>query len=133
MIGLDTNVLVRYVTQDDPAQSRLVARTLDARVTLEQPGFVCIVTVIELVWVLQAHYSASREDIAVAIEELLSDARFRVQHESAVWRALDEFSLTSSTDFADALIAALGQEQGCKTTLTFDKKAARIPGMELLK
>ena len=132
MIGLDTNVLVRYVTQDDSAQSRLVARTLDARVTPEQPGFISIVTATELVWVLQANYGATRADISMTMDELLSDARFIIQHESALWRALDEFGRSASTDFADALICALGQEKGCAMTLTFDKKAARIEGVELI-
>ena len=133
MIGLDTNVLVRYITQDDPAQSRLVSRVLDERVTQDDPGFVSVATVLELVWVLQSHYEASREDIFMSLEELLTDARFAVQHEGAVWRALDEFELAGSTDFSDALIAALGLEGGCDATLTFDKKASRIEGMELLR
>lgn len=132
MIGLDTNVLVRYVTQDDPAQARIVARTLDTRITAEHPGFISIATAIELVWVLQANYGASRADISMTMDEFLSDARFIVQHESALWRALDEYGLNASSDFADALIAALGQERGCTSTLTFDKKAARIPGMALI-
>ena len=132
MIGLDTNVLVRYVTQDDPAQSRIVAKTLDTRITLEHPGFISIATAIELVWVLQTNYGASRADISTTLDEFLSDARFILQHEGALWRALEEFGRNTSTDFADVLVCALGQEKGCTSTLTFDKKAARIEGMELI-
>ena len=133
MIGLDTNLLVRYVTQDDAVQSRRVSRALDQRLSVRQPGFVSIVALTELVWVLQGRFGATRAEICATLEELLTDERFRVQHEGAVWRALDEFELSTRADFADALIAALGQEQGCTSTLTFDRRASRIPGMELLK
>ena len=132
MIGIDTNVLVRYITQDDPAQAALARRFVEKTISPERPGHVSLVVLAEMVWVLRTRYSASRGEIADAVEELLADPRLCLQEEDAVWRAVDEYEL-ESVDFADALIAAIDREQGCTHTVTFDKAALRIAGMTLLQ
>lgn len=132
MIGIDTNVLVRYITQDDPAQAALARRFVEKTISPERPGHVSLVVLAELVWVLRTRYGASRGEIVGAVEELLADPRLCLQEEDAVWRAVDEYEL-ESVDFADALIAAIDREQGCTHTVTFDKAALRIAGMTLLQ
>ena len=131
MIGVDTNVLVRYFTQDDPKQFARVRRFLEGRLREDSPGHVSLVVLTELVWVLVSRYSASRGEVVLVVEELLADSRLRVQDAMAVWAAVDEFEATSA-DFADALIVAVDREHGCERTVTLDRRAARIEGMELL-
>ena len=132
MIGIDTNVLVRYITQDDPVQAALARRFVERTISPERCGHVSLVVLAELVWVLRTRYGASRDEIASAVEELLADPRLCVQEEDAVWRAVDEYDL-EGVDFADALIAAIDREQGCTHTVTFDKAALKIAGMTLLQ
>lgn len=131
MIGIDTHVLVRYFTQDDSKQFALVRRFLKERLHEDAPGHVSLVVLAELVWVLISRYSASRDEIVAVLEGLLADSRLRVQDAMAVWAAVDEFEATS-VDFADALIVAVDREHGSERTVTLDRRAARIEGMELL-
>lgn len=131
LIGIDTNVLVRYFTQDDTKPFAPVRRFLEKRLHEDAPGHVSLVVLAELVWVLVSRYSASRNEVVAVLEELLADSRLRVQDAMAVWAAVDEFEATS-VDFADALIVAVDREHGCERTVTLDRRAARIEGMELL-
>ena len=130
MIGLDTNVLVRYLAQDDPVQSRKSTQLIE-RLTEADPGFIGIVTVVEAVWVLDRAYGLPAEDIAASVERMLQTAVFVVEGEQEVFGALVALRDGRGT-FADALIGALGAKAGCSRTLTFDRKAARLPGFELL-
>ena len=131
MIGIDTNVLVRYFAQDDPLQGQLAKRFMERRITSEQPGFISLVVLAELTWVLRSRYKATRVELIQVVEQLLAHEHLEVQEANAVWLALDEYD-QSGADFADALIAALGVRRGCQQTVTFDAKATRITGMELL-
>jgi predicted nucleic-acid-binding protein len=112
MTGLDTNVLVRFLVQDDVAQAK-AAQDLMATFTEAEPGFICREVLIELVWVLERAYALPRPDIdcaAVAVD------RYR----------------KGGPGFADQMIALAGQEADCQATVTFDRKAAGLPGMSLL-
>lgn len=131
MIGLDTNVLVRYIMQDDPRQSPK-ASTLIEGLNNEEPGFITVVTVIELVWVLSSCYSLSRDQLAQAIDAILRTKELIVDHADQVVRALRTFR-SSSADFADCLIACIGANAGCSRTVTFDKGAASAAGMALIR
>jgi predicted nucleic-acid-binding protein len=131
LIGLDTNILVRYFTHDDARQTPLAIRLVDEQLDPAQPGHVSLVTLVELVWVLRTGYGAERETVADIVNRLLADARFVMQEPSSVWAALDAY-LNAPVDFADALIAALDRDAGCIETLTFDRGAARISGVRLL-
>lgn len=130
MIGLDTNILVRYLAQDDPVQSLHATEIIERRLTGDQPGFISLVTMAETVWVLDKVYGMSEVEIASAIERMLQADTFLVQNEQEVFTAAMVLKTLRGT-FSDALIAALGQWVGCSSTLTFDKKAARIQGFEL--
>jgi predicted nucleic-acid-binding protein len=130
MIGIDSNVLVRYLAQDDARQSAQASRWMES-FTAQAPGFVSILTLAETLWVLQDLYARNRDDIAVVVEALLQTAGVIVQMPDLVWQALRGFE-SSRADFADHLIERIGAAAGCTSTLTFDKVAARDAGMRLV-
>ena len=131
MIGIDTNVLLRYLTQDDARQSALAARFIDRQLTTADPGHVSLVVLAELLWVLATRFRASRAEMIAVVTELLSDPRFAVQDERAVWLAV-ELAEKVVIDLPEALIAFVNRTHGCERTVTFDVGASRIPGMTLL-
>ena len=130
MIGLDTNVLVRYLTQDDPIQSLKATEIIDRRLTEGNPGFVSIVAMVETVWVLDHAYNLAAHEIAAAVEGMLQADVLVVEYEQEVFTAMIALK-EGQGSFADAIIAALGAKAGCSCTLTFDHKALRLPGFEL--
>jgi predicted nucleic-acid-binding protein len=130
MIGLDTNILVRYLTQDDPVQSLKAVEIIERRLTEENPGFVSIVAMVEIVWVLDRAYHLAAHEIAAAIERMLQADVLVVENEQEVFNAMIALKGGQGL-FADAVIAALGARMGCSYTLTFDRKASRLPGFKL--
>jgi predicted nucleic-acid-binding protein len=131
MKGLDTNVLIRYLTQDDPVQSPRATETIDKRFTQESPGFISLVTMAETVWVLDSVYGLPDGEIADTVERILQADTLAVQNEQQVFTAMVALR-RGWGGFSDALIAALGAWAGCDGTLTFDKKALRLPGFEMV-
>ena len=131
MIGLDTNILVRYLVQDDPAQSAKANEILEHRLTEKNPGFVSVVAMVETVWVLDRGYGFTAQEIATAVERLLQIEVLVVENEQEVFSAMVELKQGRGS-FADALIAELGARVGCTRTLTFDQKAVRLSGFELV-
>jgi predicted nucleic-acid-binding protein len=130
MIGLDTNVLVRYLAQDDPVQSRRATEIIEGRLTDRNPGFVSVVAMAETVWVLDRAYGLSDEEIVAAIERMLQVDVLVVENEQEVFAATTALE-EGLGSFADALIGALGAKAGCSATLTFDRRALRLPDFEL--
>lgn len=130
MIGLDTNVVLRFVVQDDPAQAS-VARKLFDSFSDQEPGFIASVVVVELVWVLESRYDANRDEISRVIETLLRSRELVVEQADLVWQALRRFTV-GRADFADFLIERCAFAAGCEHTMTFDRNAATSAGMELL-
>ena len=124
MIGLDTNVIVRYLAQDDPVQSAAATEIFEERLSREEPGFVASVALCEVAWVLSRAYKASREMVGNALEGLLGAAELVVEHREASERALSRFR-TGAADFSDYLIGEIAKEAGAETTLSFDRKACR--------
>ena len=127
MIGLDTNVLVRYVSQDDPVQSPKATALIES-LTAEEPGFIAMVSVVELVWVLQSCYRATKSEIVAVLETLLRTRELVVERAEVMWQALRRFS-GSNADFADCLIERCAHAAECEYTVTFDSKAAKTAGM----
>jgi predicted nucleic-acid-binding protein len=125
MIGLDTNVLVRYLTQDDQGQSLRATELIERLLTEDNPGFISVVAMTETVWVLERAYRLSNVRIAEVIERLLQTAVLVVENEAEVFAAMTVLQ-EGSGSFADALIGELGDRAGCSVTLTFDQKAARL-------
>ncbi|GMU47771.1 MAG: PIN domain-containing protein [Porticoccaceae bacterium] len=132
MIGLDTNVLVRYIVRDDRAQTALADRCIEHSCSREQPGYVSHLVLAELYWVLGRGYGYPREMLGEVLATLLSSEEIKIQEAPLVRAALGDFS-TGAADFADCLIGALHQQADCETTLTFDKKAARLTTHRLLE
>jgi len=130
MIGLDTNILVRYLAQDDPIQSAKATEILEHRLTEKNLGFVSIVAMVETVWVLDRAYFLTPREIAAAIERLLQVDVLAIENEQEVFTAMVVLKQGRGS-FADALIAELGARVGCTRTLTFDRKATRLPSFEL--
>ncbi len=130
MTGLDTNILVRYLTQDDPVQSAKATEIIERRLTENLPGFVSLVAMAETVWVLDRVYKVPGEEIADSIESLLQADTLSIQNEQEVFTAMIALR-TKRASFSDALIAALGAWSGCASTLTLDRKAARLEGFQL--
>lgn len=131
MIGLDTNVLVRYFVQDDPVQSRKATVLMERHLTEQGPAFISVVALAETTWVLERIYRLKSEEIAVIIERVLQADAFVVEHEAEVASALIAL-WEGSGSFADALIGAINTQAGCSRTVTFDRKATRLPGFQLL-
>jgi len=130
VIAIDTNVLVRFLTQDDPDQGA-IARRFFARLTIDHPGFVAREVLVELVWVLERAYRYSRGEIASALEGLLAAAELEVEASDDVGAALHAYR-DQGFGFADLMVAAAGRRAGADGLVTFDRKAARLPGVELL-
>ena len=130
MIGLDTNILVRYLTQDDPLQSLQATEIIERRLTEEAPGFVSIVAMVEIVWVLERAYGLPAHRIAAAVERMLQTDVLVIENEQEVFTAMIALK-EGQGSFADCVIAGLSARAGCSCTLTFDRKAARLSGFEL--
>jgi predicted nucleic-acid-binding protein len=132
MIGVDTNVLVRYIVADDEDQTRRAGRFSGRGHFCNDPGFVSVVVLVELVWVLERTYRFSPDDeIIGAIESVLRAEPLRIDRRAEVVEALGVFQ-TKQGSFADALIETLAERAGCAHVVTFDRKAARLPGFRLL-
>jgi len=130
MIGLDTNVLVRYVAQDDPVQSAKASKLIES-LTAASPGFVSLVSVVELVWVLQTCYQSAKGEVITVLETLLRTRELTIEHADLIWQALRRFTATKA-DFADCLIERCAHAAGCEYTATFDVNAAKATGMRQL-
>jgi predicted nucleic-acid-binding protein len=130
MIGLDTNVIVRYVMQDDPKQSQKATRLIEA-LSSETPGFVPLVAVVEIAWVLTSCYDLKREQVAEAMGGILRSKEFVVDRAEQVAQALRVYK-TGSADFADCLIERGSTSAGCERTMTLDASAAKSAGMTLI-
>ena len=124
MIGLDTNVLVRYIVQDDPDQSAAAERLIEGRCTAQAPGYVSVLVLAELVWVLTSAYDYKKVAVIPVIRQLLRAAELAVEDRQTVWAALREFE-SGGAGFADYLIAHRNEARGCTRTYTFDLRAAR--------
>jgi predicted nucleic-acid-binding protein len=122
VIGLDTNVLVRYIAQDEPRQAAIATRLIE-RFTPEAPGFISTVTLVETVWVLSGAYKTPKPEIAAVIEGLLRARELVVESAETHYLALNAFQ-GAGVDYADAVIAQAGRQAGCSHTVSFDKRAA---------
>lgn len=130
MIGLDTNVLVRYIVQDDRHQAAKATRVIEAECSETRPGFVTTVVLAELVWVLDGCYGSTRAEIVAVLQRILRTKQLVVQDAEIVWKAVRSFE-TARADFADCLIERVGADHECECTFTFDKQAANA-GMRLI-
>jgi predicted nucleic-acid-binding protein len=129
MIGLDTNVVIRFLTHDDPPQTAAALRLMNT-LSAESPGFVSLVVVAEIVWVLKISYGYTKKEIEQVLDGLLRSKELIIERAEVVFQALRKFG-DSRTDLADCLIERCGHAAGCEHTFTFDRDAAGA-GMRLL-
>lgn len=132
MIGLDTNVVIRYLAQDDKKQSVVATYFIEKSLTSDLPGYINHITLCEIVWVLQRCYGVTKQQLREVIEGLLTTKQLIVENIEITWKALRAFD-ANNADFCDALIGQINIHSGCVRTVTFDKKAASLPGFDLLK
>ncbi|MBI5751465.1 MAG: type II toxin-antitoxin system VapC family toxin [Hydrogenophilales bacterium] len=128
---MGTNVLVRYIAQDEATQSARATRFIENECSASAPGFVGLIVLVEVVWVSESCYGATRAEIAEIVRRLLSIKQLVVQDAEICWQALRLFE-SGKADFADCLIERSANAAGCKRVMTFDKQASKA-GMALLK
>lgn len=131
MIGLDTNVLVRYITLDDPQQTPAAVELIDS-LSAEDPGVVSTTVLAELAWVLQAAYKFDKTAIIRAFDGLLHSKELVIEQAEIAVQALDRFTL-GNAGFTDYLIERAAHAAGCAYTVTFDQRAVSSTGMRLLE
>jgi predicted nucleic-acid-binding protein len=120
MTGLDTNVLVRYLTQDDPVQSERANQLIEQTLLEGKSLFINHIVLCELVWVLTRAYDYPKSDVVDVIEKILLAHQFEIEDKSSVWEALNDLK-TSRADFADCLIGVKNRQAGCEKTWSFDQ------------
>lgn len=131
MIGLDSNILLRALTDDDPVQSPK-AREVLARLTPEDRGYINLVVLAEVAWSLVRKYRAGHGDIQLAVETLLNGSSFEIEAHGEVAAALDLVRVRGG-GFNDALIGMLNRQAGCPRTLTFDQGAPVDAGFAIVE
>lgn len=131
MIALDTNVLIRYLAQDDAQQSARATHLIEQEVSDTSPAFVSLIVLVETCWVMQRLYQASKRDICELVRDLLDSRQLLIDQRAIVNQALAAIEADPSIDFPDALIVASARAAGCDRIATFDRRAQRA-GMELL-
>ena len=127
MLGIDTNVLVRYLTRDDKSQYERARRLIDREVAKGEPILVSLLVLLETEWVLRSRYELAKTDIVTAFSALLDTADLAFEDEPSVENALYSWK-DSAADFADCLIEARNRRLGCRATATFDSRALKLPG-----
>jgi predicted nucleic-acid-binding protein len=120
MKGLDTNVLVRYLTQDDREQARKADRLVETLVATGERAFVNVIVLAELAWVLRSAYGFGKEALVRVLERMLATPRLVLEDRDEVREALDEYR-GGEGDFSDYLIGARNHRAGCSETATFDR------------
>ncbi len=126
MLGLDTNVLVRFLVQDDAVQFGIARRLIEEQEVKGELVVVSLLVLLETEWVLRSRYGLAKERIVDAITALLDAAQIDFEDESTVEEGLFQWK-DGAADFADCLIGARNRRLGCRATATFDAKAARLP------
>jgi len=132
MIGIDANILVRLIVADEPKQTAAARDFISDRCTPDDPGYVSNVVLAEVAWILARGYGHSRDDIADALERIMETAQLQVESSTDVAAALADYR-RGPAGFTDCLIGHLHRTGECTHTVTFDRKAARLTGFELLK
>ena len=127
MLGIDTNVLVRYLVRDDQAQYEKARRLIDRELSKGEPVLVSLLVLLETEWVLRSRYDLAKADLVATFSALLDTSDLVVEDEPSVENAIYSWK-DSAVDFADCLIEARNRRLGCHATATFDSKALKLAG-----
>ncbi len=131
MIGIDTNVIVRYLVQDDPTQAKAATKLIEKSCSTDNPGYIDHIVLCELVWVLRRNYKLEKSRMCQVIEQIMRTDRIVIEDIQLVWKALEEFKETKA-DFADCLLAQKNLKAGCQYTATLDDAASATEGYKHL-
>lgn len=131
MIGLDTNILVRYLTQDDPDQSRKANYEMEKGMSAGEMFFIADIVICELEWVLESVYKYSRHEIVQVLDRILRTKQFQFENKDLLWQSLADYQKKKG-DFADHLIGRASHKAGCFETLTFDAGLKNNPIFRVL-
>ena len=131
MKALDTNILARYLRDDDPEQSRKAGRLIQRAVKQREALYVNHVVLCELVWILTSVYDHHKEEIVETVEAILFSEHFQLEDKASVQSALEDYR-KSKADFADCLIGRRNRAVGCEATLSFDRRLKDVGAFEVL-
>ncbi len=131
MLGIDTNVIVRFLIRDDEAQFEKANRLIKREIGAKEDLFVSLLVLLETEWVLRSRYGLQKAEIIQAISSLLDATELQLEDEAAVEETLAIWK-DSTADFADCLIGAHNRRVGCRATATFDTKAVKLPAFVVL-
>ena len=131
MIGIDTNVLARYITQDDELQSGIATEFIENYCSNGNKIFVNHIVICELVWVLKKCYKLSKPKTIDVIEHILQISQFSIENVQIIWQALTDYK-QGSADFADYVVGRTNTFNNCDETITFDQQASKSKGFALL-
>lgn len=132
MKGLDTNVLVRYLTQDDAEQAAVATREIEAAADSGEKLHIQPVVLCELAWVLESAYDFPKADVLTALEHILRTAQLEFADKDTVWQALGDYR-RGRGDFADHYLGRANAAAGAPVTLTFDKALKGCPRFRVLR
>jgi len=125
MIGIDTNVLVRYLIEDDAIQSTKAIKLIDEYAGTKEAIFINNIVVCELIWVLERGYKYSKDQVITILKSIFTTVEFCFEDHQILWESTTEYA-GSAVGFADILIGQLNAENDCSKTFTFDKKASSL-------
>lgn len=131
MIGIDTNVIVRYIVQDDPEQAKAATKLIEQSCSSDNPGYINHIVLCEIVWVLRRNYKLDKQSICQVIEQIMRTDRLMIEDIQLVWKALETFKETKA-DFADWLSSQRNLRAGCRYTATLDDAASLTKGYKHL-
>ena len=124
MIGIDTNVLVRFIVQDEPKQSQIASRLIEDILSAANKGFISSIVLCEVVWVLKRLYRQPKDRLLLVVKTILEAEVFEVEHRDCAWRAYYDFD-EGLADFSDYYLAQINKTHGASYTVTFDEKAQK--------
>lgn len=130
MIAVDTNILVRYfLGEEEDAETERAVRLIENELSSEAQGFVSAITLCEIIWVLRNRYGFGKAAQVAVVRLMIESVQLNIEHDDCAISALD----CGHPDIADAIIHFVGAKRGCAKTITFDRKFARLKGVELLQ
>lgn len=132
MIGLDTNVVIRYLVQDDAKQAAIATTLIERELSADNPGLLTNIVLCEIVWVLEDSYGLARARVGEILEALFTAKQIALENADLAWQALRKLR-SDAIDFSDALIALMAEKLGCSHTVTFDRDAAKMAQFQLLR
>ena len=124
MVALDTNVIVRYIAQDDNRQSKIATHIFEEVITEDNHGFLTAISLCETLWVLKRAYDQPKETLIKVLETLLQTDFLELEHRDLVWGAIEDFR-NGKADFSDYFLARIGKRHGASTTFSFDANALK--------